>query len=80
MKCDCSSIRFISVVRVVDGLRQRHVEHRTRRPVEREPGELRVAHDADDAEGVGVLRQVEAEVLIERILVALEEALARTLR
>ena len=61
-------------VRVVDGLRERHVEHRPRRPVEREPRELRVAHDADDAVGVDVLRQVEAEVLIDRILVALEEA------
>ena len=63
------------LVRVVDVLRERHVEHRPRRPVQPQAGELRVAHDADDAERADVLRQVEAEVLIERILVALEEAL-----
>ena len=36
--------------------------------------EFGVAHDADDAEGVRVLRQIEPEVLIERIFVAFEEA------
>ena len=61
-------------IRVVDGLRERDVEHRPRRLVEREPGELRVADDADDAVGADVLRQVEAEMLIERILAVLEEA------
>ena len=60
---------------VVDRLCERHVEHRPRRLVERETGKLRVAHDADDSVGVDVLRQVEAEVLVERILAALEEAL-----
>ena len=60
-------------VLVLHVLRQRHVEHRPRRLVEREAGELRVAHDADDAKGADVLRQVEAEVLLERIFVALEK-------
>ena len=62
-------------VRVVDGLRERDIEHRTRRAVELKARELRVAHDADDAVGADVLRQVEAEVLIERILLRLEKAL-----
>ena len=61
-------------VRVVDRLRQRHIEHRSRGPVEREPREFRVAQDADDPERVDVLRQIETEVTIERVLVALEEA------
>ena len=42
-----------------------------------EAGELRVAHHAHDAEGAGILGQVQAEVLVERIFVALEEALSR---
>ena len=63
------------IVFVVDILRERHVEHRTRRPVQGEARELGVAHDANDAECAGVLRHVEAEVLIQRIFAALEEAL-----
>ena len=64
--------QFVLVVHV---LRERNVEHGPRRLVEREAREFRVAYDADDAEGAGVFRLVETEVLIERILVALEEAL-----
>ena len=60
-------------VRILDRLRQRDEEHRPRRLVEREPRELRITHDADDAERVDVLRQIEAEAPIERILVALEK-------
>ncbi len=63
------------VVLVVHVLRQRHVEHRTRGFVEGEPRELRVADDADDAENGSVFRRVETEVLIDRILGRLEEAL-----
>ena len=37
--------------------------------------ELRVAHNADDAKCAGVLRQIEAEVLTERIFALLEKAL-----
>ena len=74
-KCDCELEALHQRVRVVDVLRERHVEHRPRRLIELESGELGVAHDADDAERADVLRQVEAEVLTERILVALEEAL-----
>ena len=73
MKCDWTSVRFIIGFAYVDRLRKRDEEHRPRGLIEREPGELRVAHDADDAEGVDELRQVEAEALIERILIALEE-------
>ncbi len=60
---------------VVDALRERHVEHRTRRSAQLEAGEFGVAHDADDAERVGHIGQVETEVVAERLLVALEEAL-----
>ena len=80
MKCDWQLDARHQLVRVVDVLRERHVEHRPRRPAEPEAGKLRVAHDADDAEGADVLRHVEAEVLADRILVALEEPLRRTPR
>ena len=63
------------VLRVVHGLGQRHVEHRPRRLIQPPAGELRIAHDPDDAERVRVLGIVEAEVLLERILTGLEEAL-----
>ena len=75
MECDCSSIRFSSVVLVVDRLRERHVEHRPRRLPQREARELHVPHHADDTKGAGVLGQIHAEVLPERILTVLEEAL-----
>src|SRR6185436_16468455 len=55
-------------VRIVDRLRERHIEHRTRGLVEREPRELRVANDSDDAVRADVLGQIEAEMLIEGIL------------
>jgi hypothetical protein len=63
-------------VHVVHVLRERYVEHRPRRLPELEALPPGVADDADDRERADVLRLVEAEVLADRILVALEEALA----
>jgi hypothetical protein len=58
---------------VIDVLRQRHIEHRHRRPGQTPPGELRVPHDPDNPEGAGVLGKIEAEVLSERIFAGLEK-------
>ena len=63
------------ILLVIDILRQRNIEHRTRRPAQAEAGELGVPHDAHDAKRAGILRQIQAEVLPQRIFVALEEAL-----
>ena len=63
------------LVLVRDVLRERHIEHRPGRPVQPPAGKLRVAHDANDAERAGVLREIEAEALGQGILARLEEAL-----
>lgn len=60
---------------VVDTLCERNEEHRTRRLVQSRPRKLRVAYDADDAERARILGPLDAEVLIERIFIAPEEAL-----
>ena len=63
------------LVGIVHRLHERNEEHRTHRALElkrREPG---VAHHAHDAEGIDVLRQVQPEVLVERIFLGLEKAL-----
>ena len=57
-----------------DVLCERNVEHRTRWAAQGKAGELCVPHNTHDAECAGVLRQIEAEVLPERILVLFEEA------
>ena len=67
-KCDWYSSRRIIGLRILHRLRQRHVEHRPRRPVHLEAGEPRIADDADDAVGVDVFGHVEPEVLVERFL------------
>jgi hypothetical protein len=56
-------------------LRQRHIEHRTRRSVQAPACKLRVAHHADDAKRADIFGQVQPELLGERIFVALEKAL-----
>src|SRR6476661_3808394 len=58
-----------------DVLRERNVEHRTRWLAQGKARELRVPHDAHDAKCAGILRQIEAEVLPERLLVIFEETL-----
>src|SRR5204863_9926879 len=60
---------------VVDLLRERYVEHRPRRQPELEALPPGVADDADDRERADVMRLVKAEVLADRILATLEEAL-----
>ncbi len=50
------------------------VEHRARRPAESVTGELGVGNDADDTECAGKLSEVETEVLVDGIFIALEEA------
>ena len=62
------------VVGVVDILSERDEEHRARRLVQGIAGEFCVAHDTDDAERGGVLRQVQAEVLLQRVFAAFEKA------
>ena len=62
-------------VGIVHSLGQRHVEHGTRGPAEAPAGKLGIAHDADDTEGAGILGDIEAKVLIQRVFAALEKAL-----
>ena len=42
-------------------------------------GEFGVARNANDAEGPGVFRQIESEMLIQRVFVLFEEALHKRL-
>src|SRR5438445_84710 len=60
---------------IVDILRQRNIEHWPSGLVEAPASEFRIAHDANDTECASKFGHVQAEVLIERVLVTLEEAL-----
>src|SRR5207253_10131729 len=58
---------------IVDCLVQRHVKHGARGPAQTEAGKLCVTHYADDPECSGVLRQIDAEMLVKRFFIVLEE-------
>ena len=60
---------------IVDILGQRNIEHWPSGLVEAPASEFRIAHDANDTECASKFGHVQAEVLIERVLVTLEEAL-----
>ena len=55
-------------------LRGRKIKHRSRRLAESKARELGVGDDADDAECAGEFFQIETEVLVDGVFVALEEA------
>ena len=71
MRASSSGHQFVVVFHV---LRDGNVEHRTSGLAESEARELGVAHDADDAEGAGEFGEVETEMLIDGIFIALEES------
>ena len=54
---------------------QRDVEHGTRGPAKAPARKLGIAHDANDAKGAGILGDIKAKVLIERVFRALEKTL-----
>src|SRR5207253_5718286 len=54
---------------------ERDVEQGAREPAQTPPGKLGIAHDADDAKGAGILGDIKAKVLIERVFRALEKTL-----
>ena len=66
-------------VGVINLLRQRHVEHRPRRPVQAPSREFRVAHDAYDPVCAGIFGHVDAEMLLDRVFLALEKTLHKCL-
>src|SRR5205814_4554494 len=63
------------VIGIIHSLGQRDVEHGTRGPAKAPARKLGIAHDADDAEGAGILGDIKAKVLIERVFRALEKTL-----